>query len=266
MKLFIFIALLSGVTFASEELIKAAKDGELATVITLIKKGEDVNEADEVGVTPLIAAAMNSQFAVANELIKAGAIVDKADKNNSTALMHAANKGAVDIVLLLLTNNANPKLLNDNNPPSSALNTALMAKPDDKNLEDYRKIVKLLFQGSPQFGPSEIPGLKKYLGIDPNHYIAEYAKAMNKLPAIIINPWAPNKPGARDLPMPLAHLVISYLNAEDNLAIVALEIKPEHGKSGSKATAEKKVTVIHMPVQMAEALFDKAKRFLPKLK
>ena len=253
MKLFIFAVLLSGVTFASEELINAAKEGDLETVNNLIQKGENVNEADEVGVTPLIAAAMNKKFAVADALIKAKANVDQADQNLSTPLMHAARVGAVDIVLLLLTNGADPTLLNNNNPKASALNTALMAISDDKNLKDYKKIVKLLFQGSPQFGPAEIPALTKYLGKDPNTYIKEYSAAMSKLPIMMLE---------RGIVAPLAAIVISYLDAEDNLALVALEVS----KNDSNATAEKKVTVIHLPRQTAEQLYKKVQGFWGKIK
>ena len=115
---------------------KAAKNGNIKAVRTFLKKGVNVNKADEDGWTPLLWASskgrmvitklllnkganinkaedcgwtplhMASRWCLPNVvklLLKKGANVNKADKNGRTPLHWACHLGHVEIVKLLLT-------------------------------------------------------------------------------------------------------------------------------------------------------------------
>ena len=60
-----------------EQLIGAAKSGDLAAVKTLLAKGADVNAKDGDGLTALIAAAGEGQLEVVRLLLNKGADANK---------------------------------------------------------------------------------------------------------------------------------------------------------------------------------------------
>ena len=73
---------------AEEDLIAAAKRGDLTSVTTLIKT-VDINKGDPHGNNPLHWASWHGHDKVVSALLEAGAIVDKKDGPNdgNTALM-----------------------------------------------------------------------------------------------------------------------------------------------------------------------------------
>ncbi len=91
---------------ATQSLHKAAKDGDLERVKSLIAQGADVNAQDEKGWTPLHAAAGNGHEAVVEILIEQGADIKARNNKGSTPLHAAAWPGHKAVVKVLLEHNA----------------------------------------------------------------------------------------------------------------------------------------------------------------
>ena len=92
----------------------AANDGNEDEVQRLINLGCDINLSDRGGWTPLHFAAQAYSPAVTAILISAGAHLDSRDSYGNTPLWRAvyASKGRGDVVVMLLTAGANPRLEN----------------------------------------------------------------------------------------------------------------------------------------------------------
>src|SRR5258706_11897407 len=83
-------------------LIDAVKNGDTATVRTLIAKKVDVNAAEPDGTTALHWAAHLGDAASADLLIKAGANVKAVTRNGATPFALAAYKGNAAVIERLL--------------------------------------------------------------------------------------------------------------------------------------------------------------------
>jgi ankyrin repeat protein len=87
-------------------LIKAAKEGDIASVQKIIARGVDVNSKADIisdwGKTALMEASLRGYADIVTALLKAGADVNAKDDYGDTALVFAAGKGHYDIVKLLL--------------------------------------------------------------------------------------------------------------------------------------------------------------------
>ena len=79
----------------TKKFLKAAEEGDAATISRLLTKGVDANARDIVGWTALINAAIKNHTEVVHRLIKAGADVDLADEEGWTALLWATYHGQV---------------------------------------------------------------------------------------------------------------------------------------------------------------------------
>ncbi len=66
-----------------DDLISVAGDGNLSQVISLVKKGVDVNYASNAGATPLLLAAQNGHIEIVKYLIERGAEVNHAKNDGS---------------------------------------------------------------------------------------------------------------------------------------------------------------------------------------
>jgi len=92
-------------------LANAARDGDVATVRTLIRNGADPNAiAGQNNWTPLMHAIHKGQIQSVEALLDGGADVNRIAGDGFTALMMAAGYGYTDIVQLLLQRGANPHL------------------------------------------------------------------------------------------------------------------------------------------------------------
>jgi ankyrin repeat protein len=93
-----------------KEMIKAAKQGNLPEVNSLLKKDKDLIHAkDKDGSTPLHCAAWKGHFDVARILLEAGAEVDAHNENShwgSTPLHAAAHANQKAVVELLIQHGA----------------------------------------------------------------------------------------------------------------------------------------------------------------
>src|SRR5262245_4502565 len=83
------------------QLIKAVKDGDVATINELIKSGVDVNQQDEQGWTPLNWAAGKGEIEVVKQLVENGADVFKVGRDQRTPYMIALAAGRVEAVKFL---------------------------------------------------------------------------------------------------------------------------------------------------------------------
>ena len=89
----------------NKKLLKAALDGEMDSVSTLIEQGADINCKGSWKVRPLHNACINNHFEVAKFLIEKGADINAEETNRKTPLHVAAEKGHLEIVKLLIENN-----------------------------------------------------------------------------------------------------------------------------------------------------------------
>lgn len=91
----------------TKSLHRAAADGDIELVKSLISKGADVDTKDEDGWTPLHFAAYRGQKEVAEVLIAKGASISATDTSGSTPLHWAASYGGKRVPELLIANRAN---------------------------------------------------------------------------------------------------------------------------------------------------------------
>ncbi len=88
-------------------LMLAAWNGNTETVELLLDEGADVNSKSISGWTALMFAAANGCIKTAKFLIEKGAEVDEKYDNGETALLVAAWNGQIDIIKLLIEKGAN---------------------------------------------------------------------------------------------------------------------------------------------------------------
>ena len=106
-----------------------SKNGNLDGLNELIAEGGvDVNESDDMGITPLHEASNNGLFEVVNVLLAAGAEVNKTDIYGSTSLHFASSNGHFEVVNVLLAAGAEVNKTDD----SSYVD-------NDNNSDEYSK-------------------------------------------------------------------------------------------------------------------------------
>jgi ankyrin repeat protein len=145
-----------------ERLLRAAREGDLKTISSLLDKGVDIEarnpgdgwtplfwaavreRADAVallrargarievrdrrGLTALMAASRWGRKAGVAALLDAGAKIDARDVNGWTALMWAAFKGQADMAAFLLSRGANPRITDPDG--RTALDLAVLKRHD----------------------------------------------------------------------------------------------------------------------------------------
>src|SRR6266576_2594747 len=85
----------------------AAANGLAKVTELLIKKGADVNKANQYGWAPLHCAAADGRTEIVKALIEKGANVSAVHQNGTTPLHHAAAEGHTEIVKALIEKGAN---------------------------------------------------------------------------------------------------------------------------------------------------------------
>lgn len=96
--------------FAAGNLAGAAREGDAAQVLELIKSGADVNAAASDGSTPLLWSTFNSNLQISQALIKAGANVNAANRYGVTPLLQASRTGDTAMIKLLVESGADVNL------------------------------------------------------------------------------------------------------------------------------------------------------------
>jgi TonB family protein len=82
-------------------LMRAAEEGNTATVRVLLELGADVNAKDDDGRTSLMGAAQKGHTAAVRALLDAGADANAKDDDGQTSMMLAAQKGHTQIMQML---------------------------------------------------------------------------------------------------------------------------------------------------------------------
>lgn len=125
-------------------LMLAALRGSFELVELLLKAGAAVNTKDEEGLTPLMSAAWGGRQLgpeIGSALLKAGARVNDVDKDGKTALMYAAERGAIELMRLLL--HARASINARNKDDDTALIFAIKGYSED---ERKVELVRLLLR------------------------------------------------------------------------------------------------------------------------
>jgi len=118
------------------QLIQAAKQGDVATIASLLKKHADVNAVEPDGTTALEWAAHSNHAAAAALLIKAGAKSTAANSFGITPLSEAAANGNAEIIELLLNAGADANAISAEGEPT------LMTAARTGNAEAVRVLLK----------------------------------------------------------------------------------------------------------------------------
>ncbi len=106
----LFLPVLGCADDLNEELLLAARKGNVGMVRRLLDKGADINAKSPYGATPLYFAASNGHLEVVRLLLERGADVNAKEAfYGSTALNSATAKGRAPIVKILLDKGAEGK-------------------------------------------------------------------------------------------------------------------------------------------------------------
>jgi ankyrin repeat protein len=90
----------------NQNLMRAASDGDLIEVTTLVEKGADINFVDEYGWTPLIQASMMNQLDIVKYLVVKGANINAVAEDGTNPLQNAIIFDHVAMVKFLLARGA----------------------------------------------------------------------------------------------------------------------------------------------------------------
>ncbi|KFN03601.1 ankyrin repeat domain-containing protein [Bacillus clarus] len=93
-------------------LLTATEKKETNTVISLLKKGANINTTDSKGRTPLMIATYENDIKTAKALIDAGADVNIQDDMKNNPFLYAGAEGYLDILTLTIDAGADPALTN----------------------------------------------------------------------------------------------------------------------------------------------------------
>ena len=104
-----------------DDLVSAAKEGNIEKVKELLTNGVSVNAKNKFGFTALMLSSGSGHIQIVKLLLRKGADVNAKTKNNITALMLSSNNGKTEIVELLIDANADLNIINDNLHTSALL-------------------------------------------------------------------------------------------------------------------------------------------------
>lgn len=176
------IALDSGVDADSEDrhgnraINIAAKAGNFEIVKLLIQRGANVNQADSIGRTPLIACAESDNVEMANLLLNSGADVNLTGDGGRTALMECANSSAFCVAKRLIELGANVNMIRDDG--STALHEAVFSACEDYQPPSENRIIPLLIESGAD------PSLPDHAGLTPRDLAEQYTDEINYVPLL----------------------------------------------------------------------------------
>ncbi|WP_368655161.1 ankyrin repeat domain-containing protein [Ornithinibacillus sp. 4-3] len=95
-----------------QQLIFAATEGDIDSVLELLEAGADINTKDNQGVTAVMAATHNNNVKTVKILIEQGADIDIRNNNQDNVLLYAGAEGLLDILKLAIEAGADTTLTN----------------------------------------------------------------------------------------------------------------------------------------------------------
>uniref|UniRef100_H3HC08 Uncharacterized protein n=1 Tax=Phytophthora ramorum TaxID=164328 RepID=H3HC08_PHYRM len=135
----------------STELVEAAFDNELETVVSCLDKNYGIESEDGHGHTALSEAACQGHKDIVSFLLERGADPNKCNDENRSPLYRAAYNGHLDTIQLLLDSGGDPRLRSKQGDTAydvakNAEAQALLAQWDlrktDKLVEERRKVIE----------------------------------------------------------------------------------------------------------------------------
>lgn len=103
---------IEGETEVNEQLLTAARSGEMKTVADLIENHADLNVRDDEGRTALMIAVYNEDAEMTKILLDAGADVDLQDDMKNNPFLYAGAEGYLNILKLTIAAHADPTITN----------------------------------------------------------------------------------------------------------------------------------------------------------
>ena len=122
-----------------ERLLRFSTIGDIEKVTAILKKGANVNVADEQGRTPLILASEQGHLDIVQSLLRAEADIHAIDKRGHNALLIATDNGHFPVVNWLLNANGNSNTQDKNG------NTPLILATQKR---DQKLVMALLTHGA----------------------------------------------------------------------------------------------------------------------
>ncbi|KAL4138617.1 hypothetical protein PRIC2_002122 [Phytophthora ramorum] len=139
----------------STELVEAAFDNELETVVSCLDKNYDIESEDGHGHTALSEAACQGHKDIVSFLLERGADPNKCNDESRSPLYRAAYNGHLDTIQLLLDSGGDPRLRSKQGDTAydvakNAEAQALLAQWDlsktNKLVEERRKVIEAKWQ------------------------------------------------------------------------------------------------------------------------
>jgi ankyrin repeat protein len=166
---FAFVLLCASASLAASgpALVEAARNGELAAVLSLLEGGADPNEVAPDGATALHWAVHRDNLEILNALLDAGAKPDRVTRYNIAPLTLAAQNGNAALIDRLLDAGANPDTVSEEgqtalmtaarNGSAAAVRTLLRRGANVDLAESYRGQTALMFAaGEGNTGAAEL--------------------------------------------------------------------------------------------------------------
>ncbi|ODQ45530.1 hypothetical protein PICMEDRAFT_28173, partial [Pichia membranifaciens NRRL Y-2026] len=134
--------------------------GNIDEVRRLIEEGQNINDADFAGITPLHEAALEGHYEITKILLENGADINiqSGQMDKDTPLIDAVSNLHYKVVQLLLTRGANPNIQNAQGQNTFDVLESTIKEYEDDNEEvppDAKKIKKLILQYSQNFAEND---------------------------------------------------------------------------------------------------------------
>lgn len=111
-------------TDSAADLVSAAQNNDVSTVVNAIENGADVNAANGLGITPLMVASKLADLTLFEILVENGADVNQRNNAGATAIFIAVRNGNIQAVARLISHGAD--LTIKNNQGHTAHDVALL--------------------------------------------------------------------------------------------------------------------------------------------
>lgn len=134
--------------------------GNIDEVRRLIEEGQNINDADFAGITPLHEAALEGHYEITKILLENGADINiqSGQMDKDTPLIDAVSNLHYKVVQLLLTRGANPNIQNAQGQNTFDVLESTIKEYEEDNEEvppDAKKIKKLILQYSQNFAEND---------------------------------------------------------------------------------------------------------------